>query len=99
MFDPDGGLALALIESPRDAKRAANALSAAVPLAPAEADPAALALEIVLRTLVPEIDAARLATRDRISAKQALYDELVAGVTAPRRAHAARAALRSLVLG
>jgi AAA ATPase domain len=98
MFDPDGGLALALIESPRDAKRAANALSAAVPLAPVDADPAALTLEIVLRTLVPEIDSARLATRDRISDKQALYDELAAGVTAPRRAYAAKAALRSLVL-
>lgn len=99
MFDPDGGLALALIETPRDAKRAANALSAAMPLAAPDADPAAQALEIVLRTLVPEIDAARLATRERISAKQALYDELAAGVTAPRRTHAARAALRALVLG
>lgn len=98
MFDPDGGLALALIDSPRDAKRAANALSAAVPLAPEGGDVAALALEIVLRTLVPEIDAGRLAARDRISDKQALFDELAAGVTAPRRAHAARAALRSLVL-
>lgn len=97
MFDPDGGLALALIETPRDAKRAANALSAAIPLT--DADPAAAALEIVLRTLVPEIDAARLAARERISAKQALYEELAAGILGPRRAHAARAALRALVLG
>lgn len=98
MFDPDGGLALALIESPRDAKRAANALSAALPLADAEADLAATALEVVLRTLVPEIDSSRLAARERITDKQALYAELADGVIGPRRTHAARAALRSLVL-
>lgn len=99
LFDPDGGLAMALIETPRDAKRAANALAAALPLAPAGADVHAAALEIVLRTLVPEIDASRLAARDRIGDKQALYAELADGVTAPRRAHAAKAALRALVLG
>jgi hypothetical protein len=98
LFDPDGGLALALIETPRDVKRAANALAAALPLAAADADVHALALEIVLRTLVPELDAARLAARDRFSDKQALYTELAASVTAPRRLHAARAALRALVL-
>ncbi len=98
LFDPDGGLALALIETPRDAKRAANALAAALPLAAADADLQALTLEIVLRTLVPEIDAARLAARDRITDKQALYAELADGVTVVRRAHAARAALRWLVI-
>ena len=98
LFDPDGGLALALIETPRDVKRAANALAAALPLAKPDADLHALTLEIVLRTLVPELDAARLAARDRITDRQALYAELADGVKAPRRAHAAKAALRALLL-
>ncbi|MBA3463572.1 MAG: AAA family ATPase [Deltaproteobacteria bacterium] len=98
LFDPDGGLGLALIETPRDAKRAANALSAAMPLAKRTADLHALALEIVLRTLVPEIDASRLAAREVITDKEALFEELAAGITVQRRAHAARAALRALVL-
>ena len=98
LFDPDGGLALALIETPRDAKRATNALSAALPLAGPDADVQALALEIVLRTLVPEVDGARLGARDRITDKQALLAELVTSVDVPRRARAARAALEKLVL-
>lgn len=97
LFDPDGGLALGLIETPRDAKRAANALAAALPLAKPGVDLHAATLEIVLRTLVPELDAARLAARDRISDKAGLYDELTAAVKAPRRAHAARAALKALL--
>lgn len=98
LFDPDGGLALALIETPRDAKRAANALAASLPLAKAGADLHALTLEIVLRTLVPELDAGRLAARDRVTDRPALYAELAEGVKAPRRQHAARAALRALVV-
>lgn len=98
LFDPDGGLALDLIETPRDAKRAANALAAALPLAKPEADLHAMTLEIVLRTLVPELDAARLAARDRITERQALFEELADGVKAPRRRHAACAALRALVV-
>ncbi len=98
LFDPDDGLALALIETPRDAKRAANALAAALPLAAPGADLHALTLEVVLRTLVPELDVARLGARERIADRQALYDELAAGVMLPRRMHAARAALRALVL-
>ena len=99
LFDPDGGLALALIETPRDAKRAANALAAALPLAAADADLSALTLEIVLRVLVPEVDAARLAARDRIADRPGLYAELAAGVNPRRRTAAAREALRELVLG
>ena len=98
LFDPDGGLGLALIETPRDAKRAANALSAALPLAKRSADLQAVTLEIVLRTLVPEIDASRLAAREVVTDKQALFEELAAGITVQRRAHAARAALKALVV-
>ncbi|MGN6106338.1 MAG: P-loop NTPase fold protein, partial [Kofleriaceae bacterium] len=60
LFDVDDGLGLALIDTPRDAKRAINALSAALPLLPDDANTYVASLELVLRVLVPELDGARL---------------------------------------
>lgn len=101
LFDPDAGhgaAVLDLCETPRDAKRAVNALTAALPLAPAGADIRALALEIVLRLIVPELDGARLDARHRAgdTSRGALLDELEAEISRHRRAGAARAALRAL---
>lgn len=98
LFDPEGGLGLALIESPRDAKRAINALAAALPLLAERADTHDAALEITLRVLVPEIDGVRLETRRRTSDRNALYAELVHKLGGHRRLEAARAALRALVI-
>jgi hypothetical protein len=97
LFDPEGGLALDLVESPRDAKRAVNALAAALPLAGPDDDVRALALEIVLRVIVPEIDATRLQMRDRVREPDALIAEIAACLDGHRRAIPARAALRALV--
>ena len=97
LLDPDGGLVLELIETPRDAKRAINALAAALPLAPATADVAEVALEIVLRVLVPELDSARLDARTRLADRRPLLDELTAAIAGHARAAAAAAALRELL--
>jgi len=99
LFDPDGGLGLALIDSPRDAKRAVNAIAAALPLAAPGADPYDTVLDVVLRTLVPELDGARLDGRARLDAagRDALYTELAGRLAGHRRAAAARAALRALI--
>lgn len=94
LFDPVGGIAMDLVRTPRDAKRAINALAAAIPLA--TGDPVALTLEVMLRVLVPEIDPARLDARHRTSERAALYAELADPLTGPR-ATAAKAALRALI--
>ncbi|MFN0245549.1 MAG: P-loop NTPase fold protein [Kofleriaceae bacterium] len=51
LFDPEGGQGLALVHTPRDAKRAINALSAALPLVTASADLEGAAFAIVQRVL------------------------------------------------
>jgi hypothetical protein len=99
LFDPEGGLGLELFETPRDAKRAINALGAALPMVPAHLDLADAALETVLRVLVPEIDGLRLETRTRTRDRNALYAELVHKLGGHRRLEAARNALRALVIG
>jgi hypothetical protein len=101
LFDPDAeGLALELIESPRDAKRAANALIAALPLLP---DGDALhdaCLELLVRLLVPVLDSPRLDACHRDgtipAARQARLAELEATVAGHRHGAAARLALREL---
>ena len=100
LFDPDGaGLGLSLVETPRDAKRATNAIAAALPLAPAQGDPFEAVLEIMLRVLVPELDGPRLDARNRLdpAGREALYAELAGRLAGHRRAAAARAALRALI--
>ena len=97
LFDPDGGLALDLIDTPRDAKRTINALAAALPLAPGDADVYAVCLELALRVLIPEIDGARLDARPRAPDRDALFAELSTKLTGHPRATAARAALRALI--
>src|SRR5579863_10121297 len=99
LFDPDDGVALELIETPRDAKRASNALAAALPLVPADADAYVTALEIVLRTLVPEVAGPRLDARARMSEidRETWFAELSATLAGRPRASAARLALRALV--
>lgn len=98
LFDPEGGIALELIETPRDAKRCVNALAAALPLIAAE-DLVPMCLEIMLRVLVPEIDNVRLETRKRTADRAQLYDQLAKRLAGHRRAPAARVALRALILG
>jgi len=98
LFDPDGGVGLELIETPRDAKRAINALAAALPLARPE-DLVAACLEIMLRVLVPEVDGVRLDARKRTQDLSRLHDQLARQLAGHRRAAAARAALRMLILG
>jgi hypothetical protein len=99
LFDPDGGLGLALIDSPRDAKRAVNAIAAALPLLPPAADPYDAVLGIVLRVLVPELDTPRLDARAHLdpAGRDALYTELAGRLAGHRRGAAARAALRALI--
>ena len=99
LFDPEGGLGLDLIETPRDAKRAINALAAALPLVPRHADVGDAALEIVLRVLVPEIDGVRLQARKRTRDPNALYAELVHKLGGHRQLESARNALRALLFG
>lgn len=62
LFDPDraDGLALALLETPRDGKRAVNALAAALPLL--SGDLRRAALDLVVRLVAPELDGPRLAS-------------------------------------
>jgi hypothetical protein len=102
LFDPDrpaGALGLDLVQTPRDAKRAVNALSASVPLLPPGTDLQAACLELVLRLLVPELDGSRLDARGYLrdpAARAALLEELERTVHRHRRAGAARAALRAL---
>jgi hypothetical protein len=103
LFDPDavdGGLGLALIETARDAKRAVNALAAALPLVPADADVREACLDLMLRLLVPEVDTARLDERRRLAGRPDALAALAADLAEPlaghRRAAAARAALRAL---
>jgi hypothetical protein len=78
LFDPEGGIALELVETPRDAKRAINAISAALPLLPAGADVRDAVLDIILRTLVPDLDSPRLDARARVTgtARTTLLAEL-----------------------
>jgi type II secretory pathway predicted ATPase ExeA len=88
LFDPDAreeSFVLDLVETPRDAKRVVNALTAALPLLPEGADLQRTCLELVLRMLVPEIDVAHLSW------------QLEPALRGHRHEHAARAALRSLV--
>lgn len=102
LFDPDhpaGALGLELVQTPRDAKRAVNALSAGLPLVPRDAGTRAACLELVLRLLVPELDSRRLDARPRLldpAARAALLDELERTLAGHHRAAAARAALRAL---
>ena len=102
LFDPDhpaGAPGLELVHTPRDAKRAVNALSAALPLVPRETEARGACLELVLRLLVPELDGPRLDARARLldpAARATLLDELERAVAGHPRAAAARAALRAL---
>lgn len=98
LFDPDGGIALELIETPRDAKRSVNALAAALPLIASE-DLVPTCLEIMLRVLVPEIDGVRLESRKRTADRPRLYELLAKRLAGHRRASAARVALHALILG
>jgi dephospho-CoA kinase len=100
LFDldhPDGGPALALIDSPRDAKRVINALAAELPLA-ADGEVREVCLDSMLRLLVPELDGARLDARTSAEGAEraALLAELEAAVTGHRRCGGARVALRAL---
>jgi len=103
LFDPDTTAArvLDLIETPRDAKRVVNALAAALPLWPADADLRERTLELALRLLVPELDTPRLDARTRLAGSPTelarLASELDALFAGHRRAAAARAALGELV--
>jgi len=101
LFDPEDGVGLALIDTPRDAKRAVNALSAALPLLPPDANPYFAALELVLRVLVPELDGTRLATWNRTAEadRETLFAELAGTLEQHPRAAAARRALRNLIMG
>lgn len=100
LFDldhPDGGPALALIDSPRDAKRVINALAAELPLA-ADGEVREVCLDAMLRLLVPELDGPRLDLRVSIEGAEraALLAELEHAVVGHRRAGGARVALRAL---
>ncbi|HEY5936051.1 MAG TPA: P-loop NTPase fold protein [Kofleriaceae bacterium] len=95
LFDPVGGIAMDLVRTPRDAKRAINALAAAIPLATGT-DATAYTLEVMLRVLVPEIDPARLDARHRTTDRAGLLAELTDELAGPR-ATAATAALRALI--
>jgi hypothetical protein len=107
LFDPDGpgradhpaGLGLALVVTPRDAKRAVNAITAALPLVPDATDSLDAVLDIMLRVLVPEIDGPRLDERHRLDdvGRAALYAELAGRLGGHRRVTAAREALRTLI--
>jgi hypothetical protein len=99
LLDPDGGPVLELMETPRDAKRAVNAITAALPLMAPGADLYDECLEIVVRLLVPEIDSARLDARRRLAgpALEHLYQELSGRLAGHRRGPAARRALRELI--
>ncbi|HVV87081.1 MAG TPA: P-loop NTPase fold protein [Kofleriaceae bacterium] len=98
--DPDGGPALALIDSPRDAKRVLNALAAELPLA-ADGEVRDVSLDVMLRLLVPELDSPRLDKRVEVEGeeKSALLDELERAIVHHRRAGGARVALRALFAG
>ena len=88
LFDPenrDEAFVLDLVETPRDAKRVVNALTAALPVLPDGGDLHRTCLELVLRMLVPEIDVPHLTW------------QLEPALRGHRHEHAARAALRSLV--
>ncbi len=99
LFDPDnadGALGLDLVQTPRDAKRAVNALAAALPLTD---DSYVACLDLLLRLFVPALDGPRLDARLHITdpgARAALLVELEDAVALHRRAGAARAALRGL---
>lgn len=99
LFDPDlpeGALGLDLIQTPRDAKRAVNALAAQLPLSD---DSYAACLDLLLRLFVPALDGPRLDARIHTrepAARAALLAELETLVAGHRRAGAARAALRGL---
>ncbi len=101
LFDPDAaGLALELIESPRDAKRTVNALAAALPLLPDGDALRDACLEVVVRLLVPIVDSPRLDERQRLgaidAARMARLAELDTALVGQRHAAAARVALREL---
>ena len=96
LFDLDhaeGGPALALIDSPRDAKRVINALAAELPLA-ADGEVRDVCLDVML----PELDGARLDYRTLLEgeARERLLAELEQAVANHRRGGGARVALRAL---
>jgi hypothetical protein len=98
LFDPENGLALELVETPRDAKRAVNALSAALPLIPPSTDLRDACLDLLLRLLVPELDGPRLDARTRAltpDARATLLAELESSLTTHPRAPGARTVLRA----
>lgn len=99
--EPEGSPLLDLCETPRDAKRAVNALAAALPLVAPDAaadDVADAALDIVLRLQVPALDSPRLDQRRRVqgTARAMLLAELDAVIAGHPLAGPARAALRWL---
>ena len=95
---PEGSPLLDLCETPRDAKRAVNALAAALPLVAPDADVADAALDIVLRLQVPALDSPRLDQRRRVqgTARAMLLAELDGVIAGHPLAGPARAALRWL---
>ncbi len=112
LFDPGqpgdragagAGPALALVETPRDAKRVVNAIVAALPLWAGELELRDRVLDAVIRLLVPALDGAPLDTRAQVAGSPAqvaaLLAELERLLTGHRRAAAARAALRALLGG
>lgn len=97
LFDPEApdALALDLIETPRDAKRVANALAAALPLWPAS-DLRERCLDTTLRVLLPILDGPRL-TRPAPEQRAARKAELRALVADHAQAAAATAAIDALL--
>lgn len=100
LFDPEGGVGLGLIETPRDAKRACNALTAALPLLPVDADPFRASLEVVLTVLVPEsaVPLAMRAQGTQSADRATLFARLADSLAQHPRAIAIRAALRALLV-
>lgn len=97
LIDPEGdrALALDLIETPRDAKRVVNALTAALPLWPA-GELGTAALDAIVRLLVPVLDSPRL-DRPPPAQRRARVAELLAVVADHPKQAAASAAVEALV--
>jgi hypothetical protein len=85
LFDPEGGVALELIRTPRDAKRTVNALAAAIPLMPDEVDLYEACLEIVISVMCPEVDTAAF-RRSAFGEREKRYLDLDPGVQVALRA-------------
>jgi hypothetical protein len=100
LFDPDapGATALALLETPRDGKRAVNARAALLPLLPAGAELRRAALDCVVRLMAPALDSPRL-TAVSASERRTRGDELRATVASSPIAGGLGAAIDELLTG